>query len=69
MFAMQSMKIALSMILQRFRLQVVPKTRIDRAVRITMSPRNDIPVSIHAQDRKFARKDVRGQINEMVEFE
>ena len=52
MFAMQSMKIALSMILQRFRLQVVPKTRIDRAVRITMSPRHDIPIAIHAQDRK-----------------
>ena len=69
MFAMQSMKIALSMILQRFRLQVVPKTRIDRAVRITMSPRHDIPIAIHPQDRKFARNDVRGQINDMVEFE
>jgi cytochrome P450 len=67
-FAMQSMKIALSMILQRFRLQVVPKTRIDRAVRITMSPRHDIPIAIHAQDRKFARSDVRGQINDMVDF-
>jgi cytochrome P450 len=68
-FAMQAMKIAISMMLQRFRLQVVPRAQIDRAIRVTMSPRRDIAVQLHAQDRNFTRSEVRGQINEMVEFD
>ncbi len=68
MFAMQAMKIAVSMMLQRFRMQIVAGTRIDRAVRVTMRPRWDIPIEIHAQDRNFAHRELRGQINDMVAF-
>ena len=67
-FAMQAMKISISMILQRFRLQVVDGAKIESVVRVTMSPRYDIPVRIFSQDRKFARSDVRGDICEMVEM-
>jgi cytochrome P450 len=65
-FAMQAMKISIAMILQRFRLQIVDGIRIERAVRVTMSPRHDIPIKIVAQDRKFRRSVVRGNICEMV---
>ena len=68
-FAMQAMKISISMVLQRFRLQVVDRAKIERAVRVTMSPRYDIPVKIFAQDRNFSRSKVRGNISEMVEME
>ena len=68
-FAMQAMKIALSMMLQRFRLQVVKGAKIDLAVRVTMSPRHDIPITIFAQDRNFTQNSqVRGKICEMVEM-
>jgi cytochrome P450 len=68
MFAMQAMKISISMILQRFRLEVVPGTKVERVVRVTMSPRHDIPVNIFEQDRNFRRSEVRGNIHEMVEL-
>jgi cytochrome P450 len=67
-FAMQAMKISISMILQRFRLQVVRGAKVESVVRVTMSPRYDIPVRIFSQDRKFTRSDVRGNVREMVEM-
>ena len=68
-FAMQSMKISISMILQRFRLQIVNGSKIDPAVRVTMSPRRGIPVKIFSQDRNFTRSKVRGRICKMVQME
>jgi cytochrome P450 len=66
MFATQLLKISLAMILQRFRLTVIPETRIDRIVRITMQPRHGLPMMLFKNDRKFAASEVRGQIREMV---
>jgi cytochrome P450 len=64
--AMAEIKVALGMILQRWRLAVVPGTRIDRQVRITMSPRHGLPMSVHPQDRRFHAVEVRGNIHSMV---
>ena len=67
-FAMQVMKITLSMILTRFRLILVPGARIDRTVKITMSPRYGMPMSIHKQDRRFQAMPVTGNIRQMVDL-
>jgi cytochrome P450 len=67
-FAMQAMKISISMILQRFRVQVVPGAKVERVVRVTMRPRYGIPIKIFAQDRKFTRSDVRGNMCELVDM-
>jgi cytochrome P450 len=67
-FAMQELKIATAMILQRFRFSVVPGTRIDRSVRVTMGPRQGLPMSIHQQDRRFAATPVRGNVHDMVDL-
>jgi len=67
-FAMAVMKISLSMILQRFRLTVVPGSRIDRLVQVTMRPKFGIPMTIHHQDRQFRSVAVRGNIHEMVKL-
>jgi cytochrome P450 len=66
MFATQLLKISLATMLQRFRFTVVPETRIDRTVRITMQPRQGLPMMIFKNDRKFAASPVVGQIREMV---
>jgi cytochrome P450 len=66
MFATQLLQISLATMLQRFRFTVVPETRIDRAVRITMQPRHGLPMMIFENDRKFAASEVRGQIRGMV---
>jgi cytochrome P450 len=65
-FSMQALKISLAMIMQKFRLTVVPGTRIDRKTRITMDPPNGLPMMVFANDRKFVASEVSGQIREMV---
>ncbi len=67
-FATMELKIALAMILQRYRLDLVPGARIDRKVAVTFSPRYGMPVRICRQDGKFSASRVRGNIREMVEL-
>jgi len=67
-FAMQALKLSTAMILQRFRFSVLPGTRIDRTVRVTMSPRQGLPVSIHPPDGRFEASPVTGNIREMVDL-
>jgi cytochrome P450 len=68
-FAMQALKLSTAMILQRFRLAVVPGARIDRRVQVTLSPAHGLPVTVHAQDRRFEAAPVRGNVREMVELQ
>ncbi len=65
-FAMVTLKTALAMILQRFRLSVVPGARIDRKNQVTMVPKRGMPMSIHLQDRRFEAAPVRGNVHDMV---
>jgi cytochrome P450 len=67
-FAMSVMKITVAMILQRFRFTVVPGSRIDRVVQVTMRPKYGLPMEIHAADRQFRASPVRGNIHEMVKL-
>jgi cytochrome P450 len=67
-FAMQTLKIALAVILQRFRLEVVPDARIDRQVTTTLWPRHGLPMRLHRQDRGFTSTPVCGNIHEMVDL-
>jgi cytochrome P450 len=66
MFALQVLKISLAMMLQRFRFTIVPGTRVDRVVRITMTPRYGLPMLIEKNDRRFIASKLHGQIHEMV---
>jgi hypothetical protein len=67
-FAAQVLKISLAMIFQRFRFTVVPGTRINRIVAISMNPRHGLPVIIAKKDRNYSVSKVRGQIREMVDL-
>jgi cytochrome P450 len=67
-FATQVLKISLAMILQRFRFTVVPGTRINRIVAISMNPRHGLPMIMAKKDRNYSISVVRGQIREMVDF-
>ena len=67
-FATLMLKVALPMILQRFRLTVVPGARIDRRSTLTLGPRFGIPMLIENQDRRFTASPVAGDIHEMVEL-
>lgn len=69
-FALQEIKIVLAMLMQRFRLQCAPKIVINRAGSIVLTPCGGLPMTIHAQDRRF--RDgvgaVRGNVRGMVEL-
>jgi cytochrome P450 len=67
-FAMMEIKIVLAMLVQHYRLQLVPDTRIARAGIITVGPKQGLLMLVHRQDQKFAEGvgRIRGNVREMV---
>lgn len=66
-FALQEMKVVLAMLLQRYRLAVVPNARIEPKGS-NLDPAHGMPMRILPQDRRFERVPVRGSIHRLVEF-
>ena len=67
-FALLEIKIALAMIVQRFALALERGARIDRRLRITLAPRQGMPMVVFAHDRALPINRPRGNIREMVEL-
>lgn len=69
-FAVFELKIVLAMLLQRYRLELLAGTGVDRQGFITISPRGGLPMLVCRQDRQFARGvgGVHGNVREMVEL-
>jgi len=65
-FALLEIKIALALILQRCRLELRPGARIDRRLRITLSPQPGMPMTVLPPNHPVAPRRPRGNINEMV---
>lgn len=65
-FAMQELRVVLAMLLQRFRLAVVPGTRVEPG--IGMRPTHGLPVVVHAQDRQFRASPVQGSMGQLVDL-
>lgn len=62
------LKISLAVLLQRRRFSVAPDTQIDRRVKVTLNPRQGMPMQVHAQDGRFQSVPVKGQICDMIDF-
>jgi cytochrome P450 len=62
------MKIAITLIVPAWRLQVLPHAQIDRCLGISLGPRNGLPVVVARQDRRLQASPIRGNIHEMVEL-
>ncbi len=67
-FALQLMKIAVAAIVRRFRISIMPGTRVNRNASLTLGPKGSIPVLIKRQDGRFSASPVYGQIHEMVKL-
>jgi cytochrome P450 len=66
-FANAAMKLALAAILARFRLSLLPGTRVDRAVAVTLAPRGPLPMRLHpAGEAPGPPAAVAGDVREMV---
>ncbi|MBO0778814.1 MAG: cytochrome P450 [Ktedonobacteraceae bacterium] len=66
-FALQEMKVVLAMLLQRYRLAIVPNTRVEPKGS-NLDPAYGMPMRIIPQDRRFERVPVRGSIHRLIEF-
>ena len=66
--AMMIVRATIAAIWPRFRLSVVPGSRIERTGTLTMEAKFGIPVQLHRQDRRFAASQVVGNIHEMVDL-
>jgi cytochrome P450 len=67
-FAMTEIKIVLAMIVQRYRLALMPGARIDRKATLTLAPRQGMPARVARQDRRFTCVAIRGNITEMIDL-
>lgn len=67
-FGAMQLRLITALVSQRFRLQLIPGTRIDAQVVAAMAPKGGLPVILHRQDREFHRSpaEVRGDIVDMV---
>ena len=61
-------KAALAAILSRFRIAIVPGTRIDVTYAVTFRPRGGLPAVLHPVDGAWAAAPVTGQIHDMVDL-
>ncbi len=67
-FAMMEIKLVLAMLLQRYRLAVMPGTTVDYQVKITLSPKRGMPMVVVPNNRQFAKTEVGGNIHEAVDL-
>jgi cytochrome P450 len=66
-FALMELKVALALIVQRFRLTLRPGARVDYGGLMLSQPQPGLPMRIAAQDRRLAASPLRGTIAELVE--
>ncbi len=64
------LKIVVSMVVQRYRLELIPNTKIDLKVTFILNFKNGLPVIVRKQDREHHRSkaEIRGQLSELVEI-
>ena len=67
-FALQELKVIIALVLQNYRLEFIPGSRVDRLVHVTLTPKNGMPMIIRKNDRQFKQNvgGIRGNIREMV---
>jgi cytochrome P450 len=66
--AMMLMKVSLAMIVQRIGLRMLPGSRIDRSVKVTMGPRRGLPMLLSPAGSQREASAVLGNIHEMVDL-
>ncbi|MGC4090907.1 MAG: cytochrome P450 [Polyangiaceae bacterium] len=69
-FALMEIKIVLALLVQRFRFELAPGSKVNRFLSITMAPRPGLKMRILRQDRAFSKTscNVHGNVREMVAF-
>lgn len=69
-FAEMMLRLIVSMVVQRYRLELVPKTRVDLTVTMTMKPKKGLPMVVRAQDGEHprSRAEITGELARLVDL-
>jgi cytochrome P450 len=67
-FASLALRVVLATLLQRFRLTVLPGTRVDRRVTTILSPRHPMPMRIDLPGPLYVASAVMGDVHDMVDL-
>jgi cytochrome P450 len=67
-FAQLELKLTVARVIQRFRMSVVPGSRIDGIVQLTLRPQHGIPMIVHPHDGAFTASPITGNIHRMVDL-
>ncbi len=67
-FALLEMKLAIAIIVQRWRLEVPYRHKIDRGGTILAFPKDGLPVTLRTQDRRFFHSAVQGNVHDLLQF-
>jgi cytochrome P450 len=69
-FAWQELKVIVALVLQKCRFELIPGSKVDRLIHVTLTPKNGMPMIIRKNDRQFKQNvgGVRGNIREMVKL-
>src|SRR5262249_35581726 len=67
-FASLAVRIVLATVLQRFRLTVLPGTRVDRRVTPILSPRHPVPMRLDPPGPPYFTSPVTGDVHAMVDL-
>lgn len=67
-FAALELRVALSILLQRFGFELAPGARVDRRTSVVMSPRHGLPMILRSPGELISVPRVRGDVREMVDL-
>ena len=67
-FGLSAVKMALATILTRYRPAIIPGSRIDYRVAITLSPRGAVPAVLHRPGRAFVAAPLNGSIRNLAQL-
>lgn len=67
-YSMTLMKVTLSLMLQRYRLEIARPATIDRSTIIIMRPRQDVIMKVRSTGDRFSATEVSGKLSEMVKI-
>jgi cytochrome P450 len=65
---MTLLRISLAIILQRFRLALVPGARVERKYQVTVAPKSGMPMIVHPKGYMIKRVVPRGPIHDTVDL-
>jgi cytochrome P450 len=67
-FAMMEIKLVLATLLQRFQLLAVPGSKVDYQMKVTLSPKYGLPMTVIRKNQPFIKHEVSGAIHRIVDL-